>query len=549
MDRICNSIPFFCLVIRSPLRFTRVPAGKCFFAVNFPGWQQCASFPFKSRTLKKLLIPSILFISLSSCNFNKEQADDHKASSDQSICFCQKEATAKKSELENGIREQVKFLDEEEELQSIPSKLTEYTIPALSISVIEHGEITWSELYQNPDFATQGDLDCSTIFQAASLSKPVTFMAALRMEAAGAIDMDRDIESYLHDFQLPEGEQSAENPVTFRNIFSHTSGISAGGYLGYNQDSALPSDLDIIKGSPGVNTPPIQVVSTPNEILAYSGGGYTLAELALQDIFQTEFSQIMNQWILRPLQMKHSLFDQPLPDSYAQRVAKGYDTNGEMIKGGWNNYPQQAAAGLWSTSQDMALFLIEIYKAYHGKSALFRQAEIEAMLDQQREGHVYGFIIQREGDAISLSHYGGNVGYRSGITINLTSGNGLVYLINSDIGADLGNELLLSASEVYDWPHFKQTAVRRGEISEDSLQALAGDYFWNNQIELSLEFDKEQKQIVLVFPNGDRYGLCPVLSNGLELIHPKTGVMISFRKEDAMEVFSLYGQRAVRKKN
>lgn len=484
---------------------------------------------------------------LTSCNFNKEQADDLKASPDQSICFCQKEATAKKTELENGIRDQVKFLDEEEELQSIPSKLAEYTIPALSLSIIEHGEISWSELYQNPAFATQGDLDCSTIFQAASLSKPVTFMAALRMEEAGAIDMDRDIESYLKDFQLPNGAQSVENPVTFRNIFSHTSGISAGGYLGYDQDSALPSDLDILKGSPGVNSPPIQVVSPPNEILAYSGGGYTLAELALQDIFQTEFSEIMDQWILRPLQMKHSRFSQPLPDSLAQSVAKGLDFNGEIINGGWNNYPEQAAAGLWSTSQDMALFLIEIYKAYHGKSELFTQAEIESMLSQERDGHVYGFIIQREGDAISLTHYGGNVGYRTGMTINLSSGNGLVYLINSDNGADLGNELLLSASAVYDWPHFKQTTVRRGEISEDSLQALAGDYKWNDQIDLSLEFDTKQKQIVLVFPNGDRYELCPVQSNGLELIHPKTGVMISFRKEDAMEVFSLYGQRAVRK--
>ncbi|WP_210758479.1 serine hydrolase domain-containing protein [Croceimicrobium hydrocarbonivorans] len=498
--------------------------------------------------MKKLLIPSILFFSLSSCNFNKEQAVDHKGSSDQSLCFCQKEAIAKKTELEYGIREQVKFLDEEEELQSIQSKLTEYTIPALSLSVIEHGEISWSELYQNPAFATQSELDCSTIFQAASLSKPVTYMAALRMEAAGAIDMDRDIESYLKDFHLPEGEQSAENPVTFRNLFSHTSGISRGGYLGYDQDSALPSDLDILKGSPGVNTPAIQVALPPNFTLSYSGGGYTLAELALQDIFQAEFPEIMDQWILRPLQMKHSLFDQPLPDSLAPRVAKGHDTNGKMINGGWNNYPQQAAAGLWSTSQDMALFLIEIYKAYHGKSALFTQAEIEAMLDQQREGHVYGFIIQRAGNAISLTHYGGNVGYRSGMTINLTNGNGLVYLINSDNGADLGNELLLSASAVYDWPHFKQTAVSRGEISEDSLQALAGDYKWNDQIDLSLEFDTKHKQIVLVFPNGDRYGLCPVQSNGLQLIHPKTGVMISFRKEDALEVFSLYGQKAVRKR-
>ena len=426
--------------------------------------------------------------------------------------------------------------------------MSEYNIPALSLAVINEGKIEWADIYQNANFSKEQKLDCSSIFQAASLSKPVTFLAAQRMHSAGEIDLDENIQNYLKDYVLPQGKQTNENPVTFRNIFSHTSGISAGGYQGYAKDLAIPSDLAILRGNEGVNTPAIEVISAPSEMLAYSGGGYTLAELALQDIYGDEFSNIMKKWILEPTGMQDSEFTQPLPDSKANQVAKGHTQSGDVLDGGWRNHPEQAAAGLWSNAIDMAKFLIEIYNAYQGKSSIFSQSDIESILSHERDGHVHGFILNRTGDDISITHYGGNEGYRTGMTISLTNGNGLVYLTNSDSGGVLGNELLLSASQVYRWQNFKQTGVRRTEVDSEILKELPGEYKWNNQIDLLITFDEKNNLISLFFPNGDEYKLTPIVGDNLEFIDPNTGVKVSFVKNDNLRTFTLYGQTAVKLK-
>ena len=424
--------------------------------------------------------------------------------------------------------------------------MSAYKIPALSLAVINQGEIEWADIYKNSDFPEEQELDCKTIFQAASLSKPVTFLAAVRMHSAGEIDLDKNIQDYLKDFELPQGKQTAENPVTFRNIFSHTSGIVSGGYQGYARDLDLPSDIDVLRGSAGVNSPAVEVVSLPNEKLAYSGGAYTVAELALQDIYNNEFSNIMKEWILEPAGMMHSEFTQPLLASKPNQIAKGYTHSGDVLDGGWRNHPEQAAAGLWSNSIDLAKFLIEIYKAYQGNSSVFSRSDIQSIISHERDGHVYGFMVNRSDDDISITHYGGNAGYRTGMTISLTSGNGLVYLINSDNGGALGNELLLSASQIYDWQHFKQTNVQREQVSSEVLKELPGKYKWNNQIDLSITFDDNNNLISLFFPNGDEYKLLPIVGDDLEFIHQNTGVRVSFLRKDDFQSFILYGETAVK---
>ncbi len=102
----------------------------------------------------------------------------------------------------------------------------------------------------------------------------------------------------------------------------------------------------------------------------------------------------MQKWILEPAGMKHSEFTQPLPASKSNQVAKGHTQSGEVIDGGWRNYPEQAAAGLWSNSVDMAKFLIEIYNAYQGKSSIFSQSDIKSIINHERDGNVYGFIFE-----------------------------------------------------------------------------------------------------------------------------------------------------------
>jgi CubicO group peptidase (beta-lactamase class C family) len=498
--------------------------------------------------VKNLIFQSFILVFIGSCSFQTKDSNDSITHNLNADCIIQKESVERKVQLESEIRGQVKFLGESENLSSITNKMSEYNIPALSLAVISQGKIEWADIYQNANFSEEQKLDCASIFQTASLSKTVTFLAAVRMHAAGEIDLDENIENYLKDFELPQGKQTAENPVTFRNIFSHTSGISAGGYQGYAKNLAIPSDLAILRGNEGVNTPAIEVISSPNEMLTYSGGAYTLAELALQDIYGDEFSNIMKKWILEPAGMQNSEFTQPLPDSTSNQVAKGYTKSGKVLDGGWNNYPEQAAAGLWSNSIDMAKFLIEIYNAYQGKSSIFSQSDIKTILSHERDGHIYGFIVNRTEDDIALTHYGGNEGYRTGMTISLTSGNGLVYLINSDNGNALGDELLLSASQIYSWQHFKQTNAQRNEVSAEVLKGLSGEYKWNNQIDLSIQFDDSDGLITLYFPNGDEYELTSIRGDELDFIHPNTGVKVSFIKNDNLRSFRLYGQTAVKLK-
>ena len=496
--------------------------------------------------VKRLIFQFLLLVFMGSCTSKPKDPNVPEVQAGNTNCVSQKGSSERKAQLENGIRGQVKFLGVPENLSSITRKMTEYNIPALSLAVLRQGEIAWAELYRNADFSETQKLDCSAIFQAASLSKPVTFMAALRMQAAGDIDLDDNIQKYLKDFVLPLGKQTAENPVTLRNIFSHTSGITPGGYQGYAKDLPMPSDLDVLKGSEGVNSPAIEVVTTPNETLGYSGGGYTLAELALQNIYNDEFSSIMKKWILEPAGMKHSEFTQPLPASKWDQAARGHTPSGEVVEGGWRNHPEQAAAGLWSNAVDMAQFLIEIYRAYQGQSSIFSQADIISILGDERDGHVYGFLVNRSGDDISLTHYGGNAGYRTGMTISLKSGNGLVYLINSDNGGALGNELLLSASQVYNWEHFKQTIAEREHVSPEVLKGLSGQYKWNDQIDLSIRYDESKNLISLIFPNGDVYELTPIAGDELDFIHANTGVQVAFLRKDDLNSFILYGQTAVK---
>ena len=90
--------------------------------------------------------------------------------------------------------------------------------------------------------------------------------------------------------------------------------------------------------------------------------------------------------------------------------------------------------------------------------------------------------------------------------------------MNSDNGGALGNELLLSASQVYNWQHFKQTNVSRKQVSPNVLKGLSGEYKWNNQVDLSIRYEESNNLISLIFPNGDEYKLTPIVGDELDFI-------------------------------
>lgn len=453
-------------------------------------------------------------------------------------CFTASDARMRKQQVEHNLLPRVAFVGETRPV-GVEARMTEHRTPAMSVAVIRDGKLDWSAAWGRlqADGARAG---CDSLFQAGSLAKPATVLAALRMRQQGIVDFDEDVGSYLSSWHLPAGRQTRENPVTLRNLFTHTAGITPGGYDGYAQGQPIPSDPQTVAGEAPGNSRKVEVLEAPGTSLIYSGGGYTVAEVALQDRLHEPFERIMRAWLTVPVGMKQADFTQPLPAASHGYTARGHQADGSVVAGGWHNHPEQAAAGLWATASDLAKLLIELRKGWQGKSEVFTRDSIRELLANPIDGHAYGFRLIGEGDRVFLTHYGGTVGYRAGMTLNLETGDGAVYLTNSDNGSDLGLEFLAAVSGVYDWPMFRPALVERTTQPAEVLKSLSGRYKFAEGPTISVVY--EQDALTLLFPNGDRYAMTPIIGAPREFIHPDTGVRASFEGEGRNATIQLYGE-------
>ncbi len=453
-------------------------------------------------------------------------------------CFTAKDAQPRKQEVERNLLPSVAFAGEVEPA-SVEARMSLHKTPALSVAVLRHGELDWTAAWGrlSVDGAAAG---CDSLFQGGSLAKPATVLAALRMQQQGIVDFDKGIEAYLTTWHLPAGRQTSANPVTLRNLFTHTAGITPGGYDGYAPGAPIPTDQQTAGGEAPANSKKVEVLNAPGASLVYSGGGYTVAEIALQDRLDQPFEQIMRTWLTIPVGMKQADFTQPLPAASQLRAAHGHLADGSAVPGGWRVHPEQAAAGLWTTASDMAALLLEIRKGWQGHSDVFTQESIRGLLETPIDGHAYGFRLIGEADRVFMTHYGGTLGYRAGMTLNLESGDGAVYLTNSDKGSDLGLEFLRAVSSTYRWPVFRQTLVQRASQSADVLEPLTGRYGFEGGPTISVVY--ERGALTLVFPNGDRYAMTPIVGAPREFIHPDTAVRARFDGEGMDTTIFLYGQ-------
>lgn len=459
-------------------------------------------------------------------------------------CTTADRALQRQSEVTGHLITRMAFIGEAPAID-VQSRMALHRVPAFSVVVIHDGALDWSASWGvlHHDGASA---DCNSLFQAGSLAKPATVLAALRMQDAGALALDVDIGTYLASWALPSGRQDRTHPVTLRHLLAHTAGITPGGYAGYAQGGPMPTDQQTVEAAPPSNARKVEVLAVPGTVLRYSGGGYTVAEIALQDHLHKPFEQLMQAWLLSPVGMRQADFRQPLPEGLHGHAARGHRADGSVVPGGWHNHPEQAAAGLWATASDLAQLLIELRKGWLGQSAVFSQASVRELLAEPFDGHAYGFRLIGEGDAVFITHYGSTVGYRAGMTLNLSTGNGAVFLANSDNGAMLGEEFFASVAKVYDWPEFQQdqAQVQRTTQTPAVLASLVGRYQFPDGPAVNVIH--EAGALALSFPNGDRYVMAPIVGEALEFIHPATGVRAHFDRQGEAATIHLYGQTAPR---
>jgi len=328
-----------------------------------------------------------------------------------------------------------------------------FKVSGLSLAVFDQHEIVWAKTYGVKQAGSSDPVTLDTLFQAGSISKPVTAMAALHFVEAGRWTLDENINDRLISWKVPENEFTKEQKVTLRRLLSHTSGTTVHGFPGYAVNQPVPTLVQVLNGETPANTPPVRVDLVPGTKERYSGGGTTIVQLMMVDQLRKPFPQIMMETVLQPLGLQHSTYEQPLPADRAARAATGTYADGKRVEGRWHIYPEMAAAGLWTTASDLARIAIEVSKAHAGTSArVLSQAMTKQMLTEQVPGTGLGYGLGPGKN--QYRHNGADEGFQAYLTAFAHTGSGVVIMANSDNGFMIFDLIASSVAKEYRWTSF-----------------------------------------------------------------------------------------------
>jgi CubicO group peptidase (beta-lactamase class C family) len=368
---------------------------------------------------------------------------------------------------------------------TLAERMAEDRVPGVSIAVINDGVIEWARGYGVADLQSNRQVTVNTLFQAASISKPVAATAALRLVQDGRLALDEEVNQKLVSWKVPKNEHTAVKPVTLRGLLTHSAGMTVHGFPGYGRDEPIPTTIEVLDGEG--NTDPIRVDIDPGSRWRYSGGGYTVVQQLVSDVEAKPFPLIMRETVLEPFGMTTSTYEQPLPESRWADAATGYRANGEPVEGDWHVYPEMAAAGLWTTPSDLARFAIHLQQAYAGQSNDVLSVETSRqMLTPHANNWGLGPAVTE--DASRFGHGGANEGFRCQFMAFIEDGRGAVVMSNSDSGAQLVEEVLRTIWHVYGWTGLEPTVKVVAEIDPSIYAQVTGDYEFPEVGIVSLEW-------------------------------------------------------------
>jgi CubicO group peptidase (beta-lactamase class C family) len=364
----------------------------------------------------------------------------------------------------------------------IAERMRALNTPAVSIAVINGGRIEWARAYGVLQAGGSAAADTGSLFQAASISKPIAALGALLLAEREGVPLDADVNTFLRSWKVPENAFTAREKVTLRRLVSHSAGLTVHGFPGYPMTAAVPTTLQILDGQPPANTAAVRVDTFPGAILRYSGGGLTVMQQMMVDVAGQPFPALMRETVLLPLGMMHSSYDYDVSPERAARVARGHDRRGAPVAGGWHRYPEMAAAGLWTTPSDLARFVLAVHRASRGEEggpispALARQM-ITLQKGENGTGFGLGLLLNGMGTPGGwFGHPGDTQGYQALMVLFPGTGQGAVVMTSSDAGGVLLQEVMRAVSREYGWAAFRPVEKTALAMDAAALRDAPGRY-------------------------------------------------------------------------
>ncbi|MGH7943424.1 MAG: serine hydrolase domain-containing protein [Opitutaceae bacterium] len=339
---------------------------------------------------------------------------------------------------------------------TILEQMRNYGVPGISVAVIDNGRIAWAKGYGIADSRTGVPVTVETLFQAASISKPMAALAALSLVDDGSLDLDQNVNQYLKSYRIPENDFTRPQKVTLRMLLSHSSGVGEFEYRDSFAKGRTATLLEILDGKQPADNLPVVVTSVPDSGYAYSKAGYDILQQLLVDVSRQSFNDLMTSRVFRSLGMAHSTFKQQ-PGLSQFVVATGHSAGGDVQPAG-PEIVELAAAGLWSTPSDLARYVLAIQKAKAGVANTALSSTLaNEMLKPQKGFHGLGPVISGDGAGTRFGHDGFNRGFQASMVGYVDGDRGAVVMANSNLAFTLIVEILESIARVYEWPNYGRT--------------------------------------------------------------------------------------------
>jgi CubicO group peptidase (beta-lactamase class C family) len=378
-------------------------------------------------------------------------------------------------------------------------------VPGVSVAVVEDGRIVWTRAFGVADSATGSPATPETLFQAASISKPVAASGALALVDQGVLGLDRPVNEQLTSWQVPAHDFS--EAVTLRRLLSHSAGLTVHGFPGYRTDAALPTLIQVLDGVPPANTAAVRVDVQPGSRYRYSGGGTTVAQLLMTDATGEPFPALIDRLVLRPLGMTHSTYEQPLPAARTGQVSSAHDANGRPIPGRFHVYPEMFAAGLWTTPTDLARWSMAITSAYNGGTGgPIRPETARAMLTPGMSSWGLGIALQGEGRDFRFWHSGINEGFRAVMMSYPERRQAVVIMANGDNGNEVLGNVRIAVGRVLGWPGSEQQVITPAAVRREPQIEQVGYY---TSERFSVHVGLTEDGLILVPNRGDPFEAIP----------------------------------------
>jgi CubicO group peptidase (beta-lactamase class C family) len=226
--------------------------------------------------------------------------------------------------IENGLLPAISIEGTTVSKMNLAAQMILYDIPAVSLAVINDGEIEWAKSYGKLINKTDREACLSSLFQAGSISKPVSAFGALALVQKGVLDLNENVNLKLNSWKIQENQHTASEKVALKHLLSHTSGVSVMSFSGYDDSKNIPNLIEILSGKGQASNPELCIEFEPGKESKYSSGAYMVMQQLIEDAAVDVFSNYMDKAVFKPLDMSNSTMSCPLLSPYADNIATGH---------------------------------------------------------------------------------------------------------------------------------------------------------------------------------------------------------------------------------